>query len=957
MNPISDVSCDVGEAYVGSSDMSGLVTVYNLAGGSESLRKDLNISIKSMSLHPLYGCRDDRPVVVCGGDRVLLITKTRFLSHRKVSPLLQGQGKVLTVRWCAPDIIAWAGEAGIAVYSFSGGCVLKLVDRPPGCLYLELYNCSLIWEGPNTIICGWGNWVQVLTINDHSPKRQGLKSGVTPDTHKVIVQPPTYTNTVRDPFRVCGMAPFGGDRYVILAATVEQEGCVQELAMRIVERATFAEIYRARISLNYKHTLQFHLAHTRGIGGTAPLVSKGGITSSSRPNSLPRGVMYFVVCVDTVVKALPKDDDDHVDYLLSVNRVSEAYEHAQNNTLSRHSLKDIGRMYLKDLFTRGMFEETASRLQSIIGYNYAEWEAWIVRFDQQKLSYLLVNVVPATVTQYSTGDNHSAEEETYSRIGEEYYELLLLRCMEFTPQDFKQAARRLAGFYRLEVVCRGAAVRYNDCRLRTHSGEASQDVLRDVADAYGLLLKASGRYEEALLVLLRVSQSNELFELIHEKCLFEKAVELLPDLFARSETETIELLLSQGVSSGVGTIQDSRIGLEIDGVEGEPNSLPSFLIPPSTVVERLEKAHRGYLWLYVKALRAANKVTYKEVLAAHVYLVATLFVENEPSAMLSFLRENCAISSKLKEIYALCKKNQMYDEMVFLLSRMGKEEEGLHIIVHEMKNMRKAVHYISDIPNKEEQQALYERLVCMALELSSSFPTINGRKCFQHKLEMGDTLTSIAAKYGVDEAELRASNPQWAEDGDVFSEHEAVGCPDGKSSCMCMIPLDLIKDLLEAVVDPVVSESVRLDPALVIEMIPDGEPMPLVGNCLATVARTKANDMALMDAVVRVASSDLVSYYGSYHIQSRMGICVEPSTAVCPLCRRRTVDDSVIFGCSHVYHMGCITSYFPREALLPWNMRDDATQPMNREVELLKQGRSRPRCLLCSSSCEVLKAV
>ncbi|CBH11776.1 vacuolar assembly protein vps41, putative [Trypanosoma brucei gambiense DAL972] len=924
-NPISDITCDTSEKYIGSSDMSGLVTIHNLTSGTESYRKDFGRSIKSLSIHPFYGRRDERPAVVSSSDDVMLITKTMFLG-RNVSVIHQKHGKVFCVKWCGADIIAWASETGVVLYSYSGKEVLQSIPRPENSLHLELYNCSLIWEPPRTLTCGWGNWIQEVVL-----RVSGRESGSR--NQRVIVHPPVLTDTLRDPFRVCGMAAFGADRYAVLAATVEQEGCVGELGVRIVDRATFDPVYCARIATSHKHTLQFCLAFTQASCESAFEAPK--LTMNNTPQHDPalptKGSMYFVGCGDVIIRAAPADEDDHVQYLLGVGQVPEAYEYAQKYALTRYDLKGIGWRMLQHLLAVGKHEEAAFHLPRIIQYDCTEWETWIVKFDQRGLSHLLADVVPTKLP--GNGSQSGCARETGNpseRIGEEYYELLLQRCLEKDVARFRKAVRRLSGLYKLEVICRAAEVRYNDWRLQVHRGSnVPEEEMRDLGDAYGMLLKLNGQYNEALRVLSRVAHSNELFELVQERHLFSEALELLPELFATNEGKTVELLLTPApISSSTTTSSNAPATLTEDENDIDDHCLgPPLLFPPASVVQRLEFAHRGYLWSYLKALKMHDKAAYKEILRVYVQLVATLFIENEPSGMLQFLRENYSMLPKLKEIYALCKKEQMLDEMVFLLLRMGKEEEGLYVIVHEMKNMRKAVQFVADVPNKEDQTSLYKKLIHMVLEANAGFPSRNGQKYIEHEMKADETLSSIARRYGVDESDLRAANP-------VLDAEGGGGCSGNVSDLgdvvpqrrTCIVPLDLTKELIEAVVDMSVAHLVTLDPSLIIELLPDEEPMPHVGNCLATVARSKANSVALMEAVVCVATSDLLTCFESFYKRELSCIRVTHDGAVCPLCRRPTSEGVVVFRCLHAHHLRCVVNYFSGDNTLFDSLSNDEVE-------------------------------
>ncbi|EKF37899.1 hypothetical protein MOQ_001894 [Trypanosoma cruzi marinkellei] len=959
IDPISDVSCDIMEEHVGSSDKAGVVTVQNLSDEQDFYRREFDVPIHSMALHPKYSRSEDRAILLGGGDKVMLITKTRILGHRKITILQERRGKVYAVRWCGPELIAWANDRGVQLYSYTGRAMVHFVSRPVDSSRLEFYRCSLVWEAPRTLTCGWGDWVQVLHVYElRMEERLRWGTEFMSRTHRVEVAPAVRTHTTTEPCRVCGIAPFGPDRYLVLACTLEEEGYMKELEVRIVERTTFGNVFRGRLHTKHKHPLQYSLAFSVG-GVSAPAAvssmveSSVAATSRVAPTSVPSSMpllsdtvpasVFFIVCVDAIIKVTPTDDDQHVEYLLRVGRFKEAYSYARTHSLRQHQAVDVGHHLLQHLFAEKKYDEVVSSLAEVVKEDYLEWERWICQFDQQGMSDLLVDVLPIQggSSREINGDTEDVQEKI-PRIGEEYYELVLLRCLEKNVLLFQRAVRKFKGMFRPDVVGHAAELRYNDGDMQGNVGGVNDEQKKALGDTYGLLLKLDGQYDRAFEVLLRVDQSDELFSLIREQKLFLKALEALPALFARNEDRTIELLLEHIYARSAVVDQE-------EATEAFP--LRSFLTP-AAVVQRLERAQRRYLWAYLKALQTRDKAVHSALSETHAQLFATLFIENEPSGLFAFLHENSAHLPKLREIYALCKKHQLLEEMVFLLARMGKEEEGLRIIVHDMKSMKKAVQFIADVPNKEDQLQLYKRLVHMTIEMNAALQSRHGQKYFEYRPTEGETWASIARKYDVDEGELRmangAGNPLH---GGGSSSRVAP------TSNLCIVPLNLTGALLRAIVDPSISGRVALDPTYVVELLPEDEPMPHVGSSIANVACSKANDVRLMTAVVHVATSDLGKHYETLYRRRGAAIRVEPRMAMCPFCHQPTLADVLIFGCSHTYHANCVIGYLAGEGVLLVQPADVDVGRFFRHLEEYLRPDSRhvsPRCLVC---CELQGAV
>ena len=70
--------------------------------------------------------------------------------------------------------------------------------------------------------------------------------------------------------------------------------------------------------------------------------------------------------------------------------------------------------------------------------------------------------------------------------------------------------------------------------------------------------------------------------------------------------------------------------------------------------------------------------------------------------------------------------------MVLLLSRMGRDEEALQLIITRLYDVRKALYFILDIPSLSEQQMLFRMLVSCTIAHHTSLPKITLHLCKQN---------------------------------------------------------------------------------------------------------------------------------------------------------------------------------------------------------------------------------
>lgn len=1076
-DPISDVSCNAPEDYIGSSSKSGGLVVHHVKDSKDVWSRTLDTTVESVALHPQYHVLDEHPLACGSGAQVLLFTKTLLLNHRRSVVLSEQHGRVRCVRWSSGgDYIAAMTERAIVLFHYGERTVMTMVLHPADLLRPELYPCILLWESPQSLLCAWGDWIQEAHVR--VPARPGE---VIPPAQRVEVRTPTVrTSRTANPYRVCGLAPFGTARYVLLACMVEGEGVLRDLEVRVVDRYSLEDLYRGRMLVKYPHPLQLSLTylkvHTRTHGGPAPL---GG--SSDRPASLvaasaatssallqsashrsrvtdsppsvantpgsaahpapyasprasvltaasarsydsarvgfsgareaaypPDGTQYLIVAADTILEATPCDEDDHVTYLLSIGEAEDAYEYALQHTLRRHRLQDVARQVLDRLLAQGEMDEAVRRLPELVGEDFVEWERWICVFDQRGEAWRLVGVLPPSkdYCEEMTKDGLVGLPTTVptSRpvasmkpcIDKGYYDLVLLRCLERDPLQLSVGIHRYRGRFSLDVVTKATSVKYSQsCGRLTglyspasvaSSSSSSAGAMasarnytdaqkRALGDAYGLLLRLQGRDEEAFDVLWQVEGSIELFDYMREKQLFAKALDMVTELYARSPERTVQLLLehvpppppsspttsaaSGGGRRGTTASPNPPRGNERTSSASPPLPTVTAMAPddplrPESVVERLASCDRRLLYVYLCAVREKNRSVFASLARKRAQLLATLYIDFDRPALLPFLREMSMYLDKMREIHALCRKYDLLEEAVFLMARMGKEEDGLRILVQQMKCMRKAVQFVVDLPSRGDQRTLFRRLVQMTLEYNASLPKLrDGQRYFTHPTQPEDTYASISARYEVDEAQVRRANAAAAE---AVNEEGA----DARPPTPCVVPATLLSSLLRAVAEPSFAQNPAIDAHYLIKKLPTTERIPHAGACIAAVTRSRAEDESFLSTVLHVAETDLSVHYGHLLKRRTAAVRIDPPKATCAFCQQHIYRGLMVFACHHSYHPSCVLRYLAAEERLTADPSSiDPQAFLERPSAFVRaddpKGTPVPHCRVCLQSTGVSK--
>ncbi|AYU80932.1 vacuolar assembly protein vps41, putative [Leishmania donovani] len=1018
--------------------------------------------------------------------------------------------KVRWCHTAAIDVVAWLSDAEITLYNMKSGAVARRISLPDLTAQNALYPPTLRWEqnlsrdptaaatSTATLLCGWGDVVQEVRLHadpharrlsggglfgvDRSPRSTLLQGGwrgtssssfpLRASSGSAALAPSPSLTTAADaagrspcvvelrtskplrpsstlfPYRVCGIAPYGPQRYVVLAGIVEgdTEGVLKDLEVRVVDRNSLTDVYRGRMPIRFIHPLQLHLTYLELLPS---LAAKPASAASPPQFALPADPLapspmtqYFILSVDTIVKAVPSDVDDHVEFLLRTSQFERAYRYAAAHArqLRRHVLEHVGQQWLMHLFHNRSTEEGAllkilELLPELIPRdNSAAWEQWIYRLDTCGESWRLIALLPASTgasAEYRVASTPDMQEEqdAYAEhadasarslprpvatlqtpIQREYYDLVLLRCLRHDPSLFFAALHKFHTLFSVPVVLKTTEVVYREqcaaaawwegddsdeekndngdqhgqTRNTTASNasptlstaSADQSGVPSVAPAspppttpqgtleetsasravshpspvttagagatsapsmsrtsrwslvasYGFLLRCARRHEEALQVLLHLPASprsdREVFGLIRDQQLFHKARELLPELLHRREDATLQLLMEHVVGAsgrnGVTDGGDAALAFQVvvaetDGTAPSSPSLDALQygsaqdpLCTESVISRLEKSDRLHLLRYLNLVQKRYPEVFAQAAKQHAQLVATLYIDYDRPSLLPFLKQMSMYVERIRELHALCHKHYFLEEEIFLLFRMGREDEALRILVEKMHDLRRALKFVVSVPDLEEQAALFTRLVDYTVAYNASLPTCSldsakgatagsgvRMRYVMHHTKPNETYASIAEQYHVALEDVCKVNGVASTSGGAVSPppSAAVEASKRRTSCssplqgqgeaqrrascdadaandlptpppQCVVPLNLFGDFLRALAEPQFMEHPALDVRLVLPRLPSREPILHAGPSIAAIAHTMAEEIAFFSTVCMVGENDLMGYYG-----------------------------------------------------------------------------------------------
>jgi hypothetical protein len=170
-------------------------------------------------------------------------------------------------------------------------------------------------------------------------------------------------------------------------------------------------------------------------------------------------------------------------------------------------------------------------------------------------------------------------------------------------------------------------------------------------EALSILYIKTGDYTEAVRVYLRLGRSD-VFDLVRDLKLFDTV------------RDQVLLLMKFDLTQAVELYTDNVESVSIDEVAGQLSEDPRLL-------------HHYLHALFVKDPMLGFKYHEKQV---------ALYAEHQPSALLAFLKSsNCYL---LEDALAICEAKELYQEMVFLLRKMGDLNYALTLLVDKLHDFK-----------------------------------------------------------------------------------------------------------------------------------------------------------------------------------------------------------------------------------------------------------------------------
>lgn len=225
------------------------------------------------------------------------------------------------------------------IYDTNTGQRIGYVDRGASAPRAELFKCTLQWKDDQTLLIGWADHIKIVRVRSR-PSSQA--SGNLPP---LTVE---MTAIYQVDCMVSGIAPFGGS-YVILAYVAPDRYENEATDDPIEQRRKAANRPELRIIDKGEETnadaLSLANYHMYGCNDYS-------LVKSQKPGE----DAFLVISPADVIVVRPRDEADHIEWLVERERFQEALEAAeemQKKHGSAFDIKGIGLKYMRHLVSKG----------------------------------------------------------------------------------------------------------------------------------------------------------------------------------------------------------------------------------------------------------------------------------------------------------------------------------------------------------------------------------------------------------------------------------------------------------------------------------------------------------------------------------------------------------------------------------------------------------------------------
>jgi len=618
---VNQVSVDhAGEYYASCSD-DGRVVVTGLYTEENTHNFNMDKPVKSIAIDPIYARPNSGRRFMTGVEDKLILHEKVIFSRYKQDILCHGEGPVCNIKWRG-RFAAWVTDKGVRVYDVVEEKTISLIQKPTNCPLNQSCPWRIGWSDQFSLVVSFGDTVKSCVVKKRASRGENM---------------PEYCVEVAHQFTldcwVCGLARLD-ELLVVLAIPKEldEDGKQERPQLMVFDPSD-----------NYR-LVSTDLLSIRGHEEHRP--------KDYQLECLVDDKHYFIMSPKDIVLGKPRDQDDHIEWLLDHKEFELALDQSlkQQRYLKKYTHLGVGRKYLDYLLKSEQFNEAGVLCTKILGRDKKLWQEEIFKFAQLKQLKVVAPHLPC-------GD---------LRLDPAIYEMVLYDFLKTDVEGFLNFIRLWpADLYNLSAVVNVVIE-----QLLVQPDNAT--LLRSLATLYSYQRK----YDKAMAMYLKLGH-RDVFTLIRQHRLFKAIHDKILALLDLDHQASLQLFLD---------------------FQAE--------LPPDLICSKLSSNQRQ-MFLYLDALYTQDKASCPGKYHGHL---VRLYATYAPSKLLNFLKKSDEYP--MAEALDECTMRGMTPEKIYLLARMGNTRAALELIMQELVDVEQAVEFCKEHDDSE----LWDDLIRYSLD-------------------------------------------------------------------------------------------------------------------------------------------------------------------------------------------------------------------------------------------------
>ncbi|KAJ1675583.1 Vacuolar protein sorting-associated protein 41, partial [Spiromyces aspiralis] len=702
---VNCVCVDAQNEYVASASDDGRVIVNGLYV-EEKVVADYRRPIKAVALDPRYSKSSRRRFVSGGMSGELIMRESKWRNH-KYFVIHSGSGPIGAIKWRG-QLVAWANDEGVRIYNSKTEAQVGFIERPLNSPRADLYKAHLQWKDDTTLLVGWGNFVQVVSVSLPAPSSSTFTAAMTmvsastvsSSTSGDLAEPVQVTTVFRTDFVVCGISLYR-DMFLVLSYDTDllNAGPEAEGLSRVTDHSGESSYTKEasppelRIINNNLEEVSSDMLTIDGyalyqandyalVSGVPSCARKSSEDSVKEQSKMTDENTWYILSPKQLILVRPRGLKDHIQWLVDRGMLEECIEcigqtrrgegdwaaHPEEITPAQYL--EIGQMYIRQLVDRENYGEAARMCEHVLsapglGDTQTAWEEWAFAFAE---CHALDVIAP-----YLPYDR--------PRLSNTIYEMVLANFLASDTERFYEMVRQWPhSLYDADSVIIAA-----ESQLERVPDDNIKRALAQLYDycnqpdkslRYHLELRTPGIVE-------RIKRDN-LYGAVKNKVML--LMEYDHYYLMRSSTASADRPKDgeHSVSFLAPSLKTASMAGGVQLLSDNPDA-----IPPELVVKQL-LGKPELLHIYLHAL--LNKDAHLG--SPFADLQVELYAEYNPELLLNFLRVSNYY--RLEKAFEICEMRDMVSEMVFLLSRMGDNHRALQLIIGRLGDVHKAIEFAEE---------------------------------------------------------------------------------------------------------------------------------------------------------------------------------------------------------------------------------------------------------------------